>query len=65
MFRRLTKYGILLNPSKCEFGISEMTFLGNRFNSQGVRPLEDKVSAIREFPQPSTQRKLQAFFQAL
>ena len=61
VFQRFTDYGILLNPSKCEFGSSELTFLGHHLNSQGVRPLEDKVSAIREFPQPSTQRKLREF----
>ena len=61
VFQRFTKYGILLNPSKCEFGASELTFLGHCLNSQGVRPLEDKVSAIREFPQPSSQRKLREF----
>ena len=61
VFKRFTKYGILLNPSKCAFGLNELTFLGHQLNSQGVRPLEDKVAAIREFPQPATQRKLREF----
>lgn len=61
IFQRFTEYGILLNPSKCEFGMHELTFLGHRLNSSGVRPLEEKVSAIRDFPQPSTQRKLREF----
>ena len=30
-------------------------------NSQGVRPLEDKVKAIQDFPQPTTQCKLREF----
>ena len=53
--------GIATGPSKCEFGIHELTFLGHCLNSSGVRPLEEKVSAIREFPQPSTQHKLREF----
>ena len=61
IFQRFTEYGILLNPSKCEFGMHELTFLGHRLNSSGVRPLEEKVSAIRDFPQPSTQCKLRQF----
>ena len=61
VFQRFTEYGILLNPSKCELGMTELTFLGHHVNSRGVRPLDDKVSAIREFPQPSTQRKLREF----
>ena len=50
ILQRFTKYGILLNHSKCEFGMHELTFLGHRLNSSGVRPLEEKVSAIRDFP---------------
>ena len=61
IFQRFTEYGILLNPSKCECGMHELTFLGHHLNSSGVRPLEEKVSAIRDFPQPSTQRKLHQF----
>ena len=28
----------------------------------GVRPLEDKIKAIQDFPQPTTQCKLHEFF---
>ena len=54
-------YSILLNPSKCKFGTSKLTFLGHHLNRYGVCPLEDKVSAFTEFPQPSTQRKLREY----
>ncbi len=30
-------------------------------DKDGIRPLEEKVRAIREFPQPTTQRKLREF----
>ena len=33
ILQRFTKYGILLNPSKCEFGMHRLTFLGHRLNS--------------------------------
>ena len=50
IFQCFTEYEILLNPSKCEFGMHKLTFLGHHLNSSGVRPLEEKVSAIRDFP---------------
>ena len=61
IFQRFTEYGILLNPSKCEFGMHELTFLGHCLNSSRVRPVEEKLSAIKDFSQPSTQRKLRQF----
>lgn len=35
--------------------------MGHYLDSHSVCPLEDKVSAIREFPRPSTQLKLHEF----
>ena len=58
---RLSKYGIVINPNKCAFGASELEFLGHHINSSGITPLQDKVQAIRDFPQPDTQRKLRRF----
>ena len=52
---------MIINPTKCELGVSELTFLEDYLNNQGVRPLQDKVKAIQEFPQPTTQCKLCEF----
>ena len=61
VFDCFRQFGVIINPTKCELGVSELTFLGHYLNSQGVRPLEDKVKAIQDFPQPTTQRKLREF----
>ena len=61
VLERLSDHGILINPSKCAFGVEQLDFLGHHVDSQGIRPLEEKVQAIREFPQPTTQRKLREF----
>ena len=61
IFQRFTDYGILLYPSKCEFGMHELTFLGHRLNNSGVCPLEQKVSAIRDFPRHLLNAKLRQF----
>ena len=52
---------MIINPTKCELGVSELTFLGHYLNSHGVRPLQDKVKIIQDFPKPTTQRKLREF----
>ena len=41
-----------------------MFFLGHRVDSQVVRPLETKVSAIRDFPKPRTVKDLRKFLGA-
>ena len=61
VFERLQDHEILINPSKCKLGIPQLQFLGHQINSQGIRPLPDKVQAVKEFPQPTTTHKLWEF----
>ena len=61
VFQRFKEYGVIINPSKCELGVTELTFLGHTLTSQGVLPLQEKVTAIQDFPQPSTKCKLREF----
>ena len=61
VFDRFKQFGVIVNPTKCQFGVSELTFLGHSLNSHGIRQLQDKVKVIQEFPQPSTRRKLCEF----
>ena len=61
VLERLSAHGILINPQKCVFGVDSLDFLGHHVDCHGIRPLEEKVQTIRNFPQPSTQRKLREF----
>ena len=61
VFNRLEHFGLLLNKYKCVFAAKEVDFLGHRVNSQGVRPLETKVSVICDFPKPRTVKDLRKF----
>lgn len=61
VLQRLSDHGMIINPTKCVFGTSELDFLGHRVTTQGIRPLDDKVSAVRNFPQPSSLRRLREF----
>ena len=58
-FNRLKEYGIIINPTKCVLGPSSLHFLGHLVDSQGIRPLEEKVKVIQDFPQPVTKHDLQ------
>nr|VZI09155.1 unnamed protein product [Spirometra erinaceieuropaei] len=59
VFDRLQQFGVVLNPSKCVFGVPSLEFLGHLVDSHGIRPLPSKFAAIRDFPPPTSKRKLQ------
>ena len=61
VFERLSEHGVVVNPHKCLFGAATVTFLGHRIDQQGIYPLQEKVQVVRDFPQPSSQRKLREF----
>ena len=61
LFDRLQEYGIIINPLKCVFGASSLTFLGHVVGEHGIRPLDEKVQHIRDFPAPNSLRKLREF----
>ena len=61
LFDRLQEYGITVNPLKCVFGVSSLTFVGNLVDEQGIRPLDEKVQHIRDYPAPNSLRKLREF----
>ena len=42
-------------------GSTALQFLGHQVDSEGIRPLEEKVTAILDFPLPTTRTKLREF----
>ena len=61
LFSALSKFGLVVNRDKCEFGQSELEFLGHRVNASGIAPLPEKVEAVRSFPKPTSVKGLQRF----
>ena len=61
LFARLAEHNVTLNTDKCEFGRSSMAFLGHFIDDHGIKPLDDKVDAIRSFPLPETVTALRRF----
>ena len=53
LFRRLSEYGVVINPSKCVFGASSLDFLGHHVSPTGISPRQAKVQAIQDFPSQS------------
>ena len=65
LFERLSEYGIVVNPQKCVLGQSSLDFLGHRITSDGIHPLQDRVQAIRDYPQPRTAKSLKEYWDLL
>lgn len=61
VFSLLSDYGIVIHPSKCVFAVPSLDFLGHHVDSTGITPLMDNVTAITDYPQPTTTRSLRRF----
>ena len=61
VFQRLKEFSLRINLSKCQFGCSELEFLGNKISRDGISPTLDKVRAITQFPKPKTVVELRRF----
>ena len=61
VFQRLSDFGVIINPTKCHFGAATLQFLGHHVNQDDIRPLEEKVQVIHDFPLPKSHRKLSEF----
>ena len=60
LFERLTEYGIIIGPDKCQFGTTELSFLGH-YCPEGISPLPTAVDAIVNFAKPEKQRALRRY----
>lgn len=61
VFKKLSENGIVINPTKCVFAAREVKFLGYLVNSEGIKPMAEKVEAIMKFQQPRTVQELRRF----
>ena len=61
LFKLLASNGLVLNKSKCIFGVEELDFLGHRVTTNGILPLPERILALREFSTPNDRASLQRF----
>ena len=55
------KHNLKINLKKCSFFQKNVEFLGHEIGKEGVKPLFDKVQAIREFPRPRSPKEVSSF----
>lgn len=62
---RLAQHQLWIKPSKCEWAVREVEFLGHTIrsteNGTVLQPCESKLKAIEEWPVPATRSELNAF----
>ena len=61
LFTRLAEYGIIIGPEKCQFGSTELSFLGYHVSAAGISPLPSAVDAIVNFVRPEKPKALRRF----
>ena len=61
VFQCLQDASLTLNLAKCEFAKATITYLGKKVGQGQVRPVDAKITAITEFPAPTTKRELRRF----
>ncbi len=54
--QRCQEINLTLNETKCEFGTTEVVYIGHKLTAQGVKPDESKVDAINKMPQPTCKK---------
>lgn len=61
LFRRLRRANLKCHPSKCEFGVETVVYLGHRVVPDGIMPHKAKVQAILQVWPPTCVSTLCAF----
>ena len=55
--KRLDQENLAISLHKCEFGLTEITWLGYKINSEGITPTKRKTDAIFQMEIPKTLKK--------
>ena len=58
---RLAKAELRVKKHKCKFMASSVTYLGYVIDAQGIRPLPEKVEAIKQAPTPKNVTELKSY----
>jgi len=61
LFDRLRKVGLKANLKKCEFGATNVSYLGFRLTPDGILPGLDKLKVVREAKPPRTVTEIRQF----
>ena len=59
VLNRAEQIGMTMNPEKCKFRMTEVTYLGHKLTEEGVKPDETKVDAVINMPAPNDKQGVQ------
>ena len=59
VLKKCREINLVLNKKKCQIGKSEVTYVGHRLTSEGLRPTEDRVKAISNLQAPTDVKELE------
>ena len=61
LFGRLRQFGVIINLTKSQFGISELQFLGHVVTEKAIKPSPSKVEAIQKYPLSKDVKQLRTY----
>jgi hypothetical protein len=61
VLQRLREHKLYAQLPKCDFGLSELKFLGHIIGADGVKPDPDKVKVVQQWPEPTNAAELRSF----
>ena len=61
VFDLLSANDLVINKSKCVFGVTKLDYLGHKVTIKGIQPLPDRIKSIQNFPIPQNRPALQRF----
>ena len=59
--KAIDQANLTLNPKKCSFGKTKISFWGMIFSSSDVRPDIEKVKALEKLPPPKNRSDVKSF----
>ena len=62
LFTRLRNLGVIINPTKSQFGVSKLHFLGHLVTANSIKLSAIKVEAIQKYPLPKDIKQLRTYF---
>ena len=61
VFQILNRYNLKVSINKCVFCVKELDFLGFNVSTDGIKPTENKVNELKEFPYPTDSKSLRRY----
>ena len=61
LFQWLSQFNIVINPTKSQFGLKKLNFLGHLVTPDGILPLPERVEVVQKYIKPQTCEQLRAY----